>query len=166
MERLCHVLWLKWHFADLPTFCFTSTSNHFLEGIQITQSNVASHISLEAVPVCFAEGNGPNLNCCPSSSLLFFISLLKQEWSWRKTSSWQESQMLEARSPCATCCITSSTEPQQLLLFPNNTHCYCKKHCLADSSCSKKSAGEGCFPPWGAKHHQAFKKHILIHTHL
>lgn len=166
MERLCHVLWLKWQFADLPTFCFTSMSNHFIEGTQITQSNVASHISLEAVPVCFAEGDGPNFNCCQSSTLLFFISLLKWEWSWRKTSSWQESQMLEACSPCATRCITSPTEPHQQP-FPNNTHWNCKKHCLADRSCSKKPAGEGCPPPWGAKHHQALQEtHSNSYTSL
>lgn len=36
MESLCHVLWLKWQFADLPAFCFTSISDHFIEGTQIT----------------------------------------------------------------------------------------------------------------------------------
>jgi len=28
-------------------------------------------------------------------------------------------------------------------------------HCLADSSCIREPASEGCFPPQGARHHQA-----------
>lgn len=100
--RLAHIL-------------FHKTSDHFTEGIQITQSHVAFHISLETVPVCFAEGDGPNLHCCQSSTPLLFISLLQWEWSWRKTNIWQESQMLAAHSPCAACCVTSSTEAHQQL---------------------------------------------------
>lgn len=60
MESLSRTHRLKRQFADLPTFCFTSTSHHFTEGIKITQNHVAFRLSLETLPVCFAEGNGPS----------------------------------------------------------------------------------------------------------
>lgn len=49
MESLCRTHWLERPSADLPTFCFTSTSDHFIESLKITQSHVALHLSLETL---------------------------------------------------------------------------------------------------------------------